>query len=247
MVMTKTDKVLLKLYLKQYVREEFISIFRAFKDKNKELKQIMFKNHEENAKNHYIKLEKEYGNKYNWENTDPAEIHSLIWDKVDDYYELEVLMEHNLVLSLISTMSQVFEQQLRSLLYKELNHRLSNVRTKDKIGKFGTDLGKIKDGYKLLGFEIENTISWPTINELNKLSNSFKHGQGHSFKKLLKMKPKLIKPDLRVDYNIDSILTTNNEVIFDLNNISFDKYADALIKFWEDFPEYLSNYIDLEK
>ncbi|PKE65715.1 hypothetical protein CW674_05265 [Macrococcoides caseolyticum] len=243
--MVENNKVILKVHLNKYDREAFINIFRAFKCKNKDLKEMMFKDHEENAKNYYIKLQKEYGRKYNWEYTDPGEIHGLIWDEAFEYYELEVLMEHNLVLSLISTMYQVFEQQLRSLLYKEFNHRLSYVRTKEKIEKFGTDLNKIKNGYNLVGYNIEDTETWPTINELNKLSNAFKHGQGYSFKQLMKINPNIIKKELRNNYDTDNILTTNNEVIFDLDAIDFENYADKLINFWIEFPENLTKSVVL--
>ncbi|MDK6298529.1 hypothetical protein ACN9U4_07160 [Staphylococcus caprae] len=78
---------------------------------------------------------------------------------------------------------------MRKFLYKRLNH----FKTKEKIGKFETNLLKIKHVYELVGYKIENTKSWPTINELNKLSNVFKYGQVHSFERFLEKNLKLIK------------------------------------------------------
>lgn len=38
---------------------------------------------------------------------------------------------------------------------------------------------------------------------------------------------------------MDRELTTNSEVVFEIEKIDFNTYADALIRFWKGFPEIL--------
>lgn len=201
-----------------------------------------FFNLEEKSKAYFSKLEKIYGRKYNYEDVDPGDVYEQMREETFEYYEMEVLMEHNLTLSLISTLFQVFEQQLRSLLYQELNHTHSMVKTKSKLNKFGTNMGEIQEIFKLLDYDLKDSPYWNDINELNKLNNAFKHGQGNSFDKLIKLNPKLINTN-----ELEGVYTTNNEVIFDLNEVKFDKYSNAIINFWKEFPEHLTNYVDINQ
>ena len=39
---------------------------------------------------------------------------------------------------------------------------------------------------------------------------------------------------------MDSELTTNTKIVFDLEEVNFKDYSDAIIDLWKEFPEHLS-------
>ncbi|MCF7625455.1 hypothetical protein CQ056_24055 [Peribacillus simplex] len=227
-------------WLSSYRRKQYISIYDRMKDKHLSAMSLLFQDHEKSADKHYKELEKEYATAFNWENTDPSDVFEMINDKVCEFYDSEILMEHNFHLSFLSNMYQIFEQQLRSFIYGELNHNLSNVRTK-KLEKFGTNMTEIKDAYLMLGYDLEKNSNWDTIYVLADIANAFKHGDGRSAKRLFKKHPEMFKLD---SYNKERIMdrefTTNSEVVFEIDKINFNTYANALIEFWTEFPEHLT-------
>ncbi|MBX8945877.1 hypothetical protein [Lysinibacillus sp. K60] len=105
--------------------------------------------------------------------------------------ERDYLMKYQFHFSSLVNLYQVFEQQIRKLLYSELNHRLSLVRTKDKMPSFATTFGGIKDVLKALNYQTGVVKSWPLIDELNKIANVYKHGDGNSAKRLYRSNKEL--------------------------------------------------------
>ncbi len=45
---------------------------------------------------------------------------------------------------------------------------------------------------------------------------------------------------------MDIKLTTNTEIVLDIEQINFEKYINILIDFWEGFPEHLTSIIEIE-
>ncbi|WP_316572406.1 hypothetical protein [Neobacillus sp. YIM B06451] len=45
---------------------------------------------------------------------------------------------------------------------------------------------------------------------------------------------------------MDVELTTNAEIVFDIEKVGFDKYPNAIIEFWEDFPERLNPVVEVD-
>ncbi|MDR4914107.1 hypothetical protein RGU76_03030 [Bacillus pseudomycoides] len=231
--------VQLTAWLNPYRRNQYVAMYERMKDKHSSVMALLFPNHERVAEEHYKELETEYSTAFDWENTDPADVFQMIQEKAYEFYEFEVLMEHNYYLSFLTNMYQIFEQQLRSFVYSELNHSFSPVRTKN-LAKFGTNMNEIKEAYKALDYDLEKNTYWETIHILSDIANTFKHGDGRSAKRLFKKHPEMFKvyeyDNQRV---MDRELTTNSEVVFEIEKIDFNTYADALINFWKEFPENL--------
>jgi hypothetical protein len=164
-----------------------------------------------------------------------------------EFYRAEKLMEYNFHLSLLATMYQLFEQQLRGFIYSEFNHSTSPVQTEEDFPDFGRDMGKIKNEYNYLNYDLTATPQWETVETLADLVNTFKHGDGRSAKKLYLKNPdfflKAYYGDKRV---MDVELTTNNEIVLDIGKIGFNTYSNAIIEFWENFPEHISSVITVD-
>ncbi|KAB2364184.1 hypothetical protein ACQCWD_20725 [Bacillus thuringiensis] len=239
--------VQLTAWLSNYQRNQYTEIYERMKDKHISAMALLFQNHEKSAEEHYKQLEIEYSTAFDWENTNPGDVFQMIHEKAYEFYEFEVLMEHNYHLSFLANMYQIFEQQLRSFAYSELNHRLSPVRTK-KLARFGTNMNEIKEAYKAMGYDLEKNMYWETIRTLSDIVNTFKHGVGRSAKRLLKKHPEIFKIDTYNNQRVmDRELTTNFVVVFDIKKIDFNVYANVLINFWEDFPEYLEGTYRFEE
>ncbi|MCD8502855.1 MAG: hypothetical protein LRY71_15835 [Bacillaceae bacterium] len=86
----------------------------------------------EGAANEYKEvLTEKYGTMYNYEVVDPGDVYEEIELEAYEYYKSEKLMEYNFHFSLLATMYQIFEQQLRSFIYEEINHSSSSVKTEE--------------------------------------------------------------------------------------------------------------------
>lgn len=129
-------------WLSRFKREQFIGIYNHLKEKHAEIQEVLFVDHEKATDAYAKQLEEEYGNKYNWEVTDPADVYDKILDESIEFYQYEVLMEHNHHLMMLSNMYQVFEQQMRKFIYEELNSVSSSIRILDEYRDFGWNWGK---------------------------------------------------------------------------------------------------------
>jgi hypothetical protein len=242
-----SEQVQVNVWLPKHKREQFISIYKNFEEKYGKAMNTLFFDIEGNAKKHKEELAEEYSTAFNYENVDPGDIYQQIEEESYEYYKSEKLMEYNLHLSLLSTVYQIFEQQLRGFIYSEVNHSTSSVRTIKDFPKFGVNMGQIKKAYKLISYDLTITPQWETINTLSDLINTYKHGDGHSAKRLYENNPDFFLKAYYGDERVmDVELTTNGEIVFDIEKIGFKSYTHALIEFWENFPEHLNPFVTVE-
>lgn len=241
------NKVLLNAWLSRYWRENFIEIYEKMKDKYSQTINLVFKDINQTTNEYRDKLTEEYGHAFNWEVTDPADIYEDIMDKSISFYEYEELMKHNFHMSFLSTMYQIFEQQLRSFIYRELKHG-SNGVDPGEYKDFCANISEIKEAYSYFNYSLYESEHWDRIQQLSDLANAFKHGAGRSSKRLQKKHPEVLaKTPMYHDVVMDQELTTNSEIAFDLEEIDFSTFADILIAFWTDFPEHLNGSYTFKK
>lgn len=236
-----SEQVQLNVWLDKYKREKYISIYKTLQTKYDIAMNTLFSDIEGRANEYKEKLTDKYGTMYNYEVDDPGDIFEMIESDAYDFYQAEKLMEYNFHFSLLATMYQMFEQHLRSFVYSELNHSWSPVRT-GEFSKFGYNMGELKECYNLLNYDLTTTSHWGAIETLAYLVNTYKHGDGRSAKRLYKKKPDLfLKAYFGKERLMDQELTTNSEIVFDMEKIGFDSYANAIISFWGEFPEHLTS------
>lgn len=229
----------LSAWLPAYQREQYIEPFQHMKEKYSFIMDTLFGDHTKSTDEHMKKLDAEYATAFDYEVVDPSDIHQMILEKAMQFYESELLMEHNFHLLLLSNIYQMFEQQLRSFVYEAFNHDFSSVST-DPLHEFGTNMNQIKDAYNHLNYDLTTNSHWDTISTLSDIANAFKHGDGRSAKRLYTNNPSFFKVDSNNKIIMDAEFTTNNVPVFELKEIPFDDYADAIIGFWNEVPEHLS-------
>ncbi|MFP7239417.1 hypothetical protein SFC22_06235 [Bacillus altitudinis] len=242
-----SEQVQLNVWLPKHKREQFILIYKKLQEKFGTTMETLFNDIEGSANDYKERLAEEYGTAYNYEIVDPSHIFEQIEMKSYEYSKAEKLMEYNFQLSLLATAYQIFEQQLRGFIYSELNHRTSPIKTKEKFSKFGFNMAQIKEAYEFLKYDLTKTSQWETVELLADLVNTYKHGDGRSANRLYNKNPDLfLKGYLGDERLMDVELTTNGEIVFDIEKVGFKKYTKALIGFWEDFPEHLNPIVTID-
>jgi len=167
---------------------------------------------------------------------DPASIAETARDEGIDYYLYLSLGKYNLTATWHATLYQVWEQQSRRFLFKEISC-VYNI----PFETFCINMSKIKEKFKFYNVNIESFSCWPQINKLRLLCNVIKHGDGCSAKKLRKIKPTLFKQEDGTDH-MEIFKTTLLEETLNINEMTLQNYRDALLSFWDEIQE--RNYSD---
>lgn len=166
------------LWLSNSEKALYINLYQTILESYKEVNKLVFNNMEQRFKMYQDEVRNELEKIYSGD----IEISDII-EEAGNRLDLYKLMEYQYHFSSLVNLYQVFEQQIRKYLYKELNHPLSNVRTKENMDAFATKFGNLRKILNELNYPLEK-MSWPIIDELNKIANTYKHGDGTSAKRL---------------------------------------------------------------
>ena len=167
---------------------------------------------------------------------DPSSIAEDAEDIGIEHYSYLKLGKYSLTSTWHATLYQVWEQQSRLFLFREMSHVY-----KIQFETFCTNLSEIKKKFKLHNVDIESFLCWPQIRELSLLCNVIKHGDGKSAKKLRKIKPTLFKQEDGTDH-MKTFKTTLLEETLSIDEKTLQNYSVALLSFWDEIPE--RNYSD---
>lgn len=204
-----------------------------------------------------------------------VDFHDVQSEAYDLMHE-DFLMRYQFHFSQLVNLYHVFEQQIRKELYRELNHRLSPVRTKAVMKEFATQFGDIRKVLKLLKFPLGSNNAWSVIMELNKIANTYKHGDGQSAgrlqdeffineanqflaftddgtKEALNKFISSLSEEDRKEYEerqktrvLVREMTTNLAITLQEEATPYRKYIDGIIQFWESVPEHVHSVVKVE-
>lgn|GEM_PF-633413 len=146
-------------------------------------------------------------------------------------YEYLKWGRYNLIATWHAMLYQLWEQQVREFLYKELSHNYSVV-----FKNFCGNLKQIKLVFKMHGVDLESKSCWKNIDELNLLNNVIKHGDGYSAETLKKKRPDLFMDVYSRGYRSDVLSTLLNESL-NIDEKTLSDYTDNLMSFWDNLPE----------
>jgi len=167
---------------------------------------------------------------------DPSSIAEEALEIGIEHYSYLELGKYNLTATWLATLYQLWEQQSRLFLFREMS-RVCKIQFKT----FCTNLSEIKEKFKFHNIDIESFSCWPQINELRLLCNIIKHGDGCSAEKLRKVKPALFKKEDTTDY-MEVYKTTLLEETLNIDEKTLQNYSKVLLSFWDEIPE--RNYSD---
>jgi len=167
---------------------------------------------------------------------DPSSIAEEALEIGIEHYSYLKLGKYRLIATWHATLYQLWEQQSRLFLFREMSHVY-----KIQFETFCAKLSEIKKKFKFYNVDIENFSCWTQIDELCLLCNVIKHGDGGSAKSLRKIKPELFKQEDNIDY-MKTFKTTLLEETLNINEMTLQNYRDALLSFWDEMQE--RNYSD---
>lgn len=172
---------------------------------------------------------------------DPASIAEKALNIGIEHYSYLKLGKYHLTAIWHAMLYQLWEQQLRSFLFREISH----VKKIDFKG-FCKDFGEITDELKFHNVDIKSFSCWAKIDELRELCNVIKHGDGRALNRLRKINPSLFKKGSVIAIDLVELYKTSLlEETLNLNETTLQDYKDALLSFWEEIPE--RNYSNDER
>lgn len=228
------------IFLPDSYREEYIALYMKLIENYKKISTHIFSSVDKTTEEYSKMLEKKANTDYDFEFADPGDVLESIYHETVEFYEMEKLMEYNFKLSSLATAYQILEQQLRKFIYEEINHDFNGVQDNDFFN-FGTDMGKIKQIYGFVGYDLSSNTYWTDIEEIRDIVNTFKHGSGRSSERIYKKRPDLFfKSEFSGESLINQELTSNAAIVLDISHLDVEYYINTLINFWKEFPKETS-------
>ncbi|MBT9169497.1 MAG: hypothetical protein DDT19_02857 [Syntrophomonadaceae bacterium] len=168
---------------------------------------------------------------------DPASIAEKALEIGIEHYSYLKLGKYHLIATWHATLYQLWEQQSRLFLFREMSH-VRKIDFKAFCAK--GSINEIKEKFQFHNVVIEKFSCWHKIDELRLLCNVIKHGNGSSANELRDKNPELFKkPDLfnKEIQMIELCKTTLLEETLNIDQNTLLCYKDALLSFWDSIPE----------
>lgn len=162
---------------------------------------------------------------------DPGSIAEKALEIGIEHYSYLKLGKYSLTATWHAILYQLWEQQLRLFLFREMSH---DCKLDFKI--FCTKIESIKETFQFHNVNIEDFPCWTQIDELRLLCNVIKHGDGRSASDLRKINPSLFKQEDSTDF-MDLYKTTLLEETLNINEQTLLAYKNTLLSFWDIIPE----------
>ncbi len=169
---------------------------------------------------------------------DPSSIAEQALEIAIEHYSYLDRGKYNLTATWHAALYQLWEQQLRLFLFREMSHV-----DKLEFKTFCTNIAEIKKKFAFHNVDVETLVCWSKINELRLLCNVIKHGPGDSAEKLLKINPSLFRKESAlfekekgIDY-METYKTTLLEETLNIDETTLQQYKEALLSFWDEIPE----------
>jgi hypothetical protein len=174
---------------------------------------------------------------------DPSSIAEQATDLGIQHFSFLTIGKYNLTATWHATLYQLWEQQVRLFLFREISHR-KNLNFKS----FCTTINEIKETFACHNVNVHKFVSWSKIDELRLLCNVLKHGDGSAASQLRKVNPGVFRREpafFNENEHIDFMeieKTTLLKETLVIDQTTLENYRDALLSFWDEIPE--RNYSD---
>jgi len=151
----------------------------------------------------------ELGASFNPDTMDASDVEEKAWEAGIEHYELQLAMKAEFLLSTATWLFHLFEKNCKKMC-PYLYNKPEELKTK----------------FEELGINCDNQSDWHKTNtELRLAANTIKHGEGHSSKKLQRIRPEYF--DTKSSYLTDSKIEITRENI--------QSYIEHMKSFWCSF------------
>ncbi|WP_193778268.1 hypothetical protein [Pseudovibrio sp. Ad37] len=188
-----------------------------------------FENINEDADKHADEWLKESGKWFNPETDDPAHGYERAEQKAIEFYGMLVDLRETTRLIITAGMFHQWDKQLRDLLTTEIRKWYDGKEFPKRV--WNANFDQIVELLKSMGWNIEDTEFFESLNRCRHVVNVFKHGNGGSFETLRDEYPEFFK-NLPSEHPM--------WIQFDqlkVNEDHLDEFSSAIIAFWKKFPD----------
>ena len=222
----------------QYQRQKWIEETEFFYSQaNKRLMsqfsdEIMTSDADEYAERVYEKL----GERFNPDFHDPGCDAEDAFHEGVEFYRLLSEMKDDVRLSMVSTMFQNWEKELREWLVHEVRYWYPGRQVKEAIWSATVD--EIYNLLKVSGFyDVRAQPLFRSLDALRLVVNVFKHGDGKSLKDLDRKYPRFTARSHDGFYaqNLRMRLLRHEHMV--VTDADFEEFCHALISFWQGLPD----------
>ena len=224
-----------QLYVPEDTRRYFQSEISSFVEIYSQKLLPVFGNMETEADKCENDFYNDYMNQPSYDDSvDPASIAEEARDIGIERYCFLKLGKYHLTAAWHAMLYELWEQQIRSFLFREI----SKDEPTGGFKKFCDKLEKIKAQLEFHNVDIKNCLCWHKIDELRQLCNVIKHSGGSSLGPLREKNPALLKKGSVVEVELIELYRTSFlEEVLNIDETTLQDYKDALLSFWEKIPE----------
>ncbi len=214
-------------------REYLIRGQKFYVEQGKSRLLSQFENISEAADKHADEWLKEAGEWFNPDYDDPGQFYERAEAEAIDFYGMLVDLRETTLLSITAGMYHQWEKLLRDFLTTEINKWHVGEEFPRRV--WGANFDQIIELLKSMGWDIAATKFYESLDRCRLVVNVFKHGNGGSFKTLCDKHPEFFG-DLPSE---DPMWIHFDEL--KVNEDHLDEFSDAIIAFWNEFPDELTN------
>ena len=224
-----------QLFLPKWTRELLKSQISSYVGIFSERLFPVFADMERDADERADKLYNHFMNEPSWdENVDPASVAEDARDASVEYYSYLKLGKYHLTATWHAMLYQIWEQQVRLFLFREISH-VEKIEFEQFCAT--KPIKEIKDKFRNHKVYIERFTCWGKIDELRLLCNVIKHSDGRALKTLRKRSPDLLKKGTAPVDLMELYKTSLLEETLNIDETTLEGYKEALLTFWEEVPE----------
>jgi hypothetical protein len=166
---------------------------------------------------------------------DPSDFYEAANDAGIEFYTLLSEMRDQTRLSVVAGMFHEWDKQLRDWLVREIQHWHHGDAAALKI--WLADFQQIAELLESLGWEINSTAYFQSLDACRLVVNVYKHGKGKSLDELKVKYPEYLHDPFSGTGGAFSGVEHRDHTHLKVSDPQFQAFSDAIVSFWQGVPE----------
>lgn len=166
---------------------------------------------------------------------DPSIFYEQAQEESIGFYEMLDALKNRTRLSVVAGLFHEWDKQVRDWMIREMNQWPCGDETRKAI--WNANFLDIADLFEGLGWRIKSQAFYVSLDRCRLVVNAYKHGDGSAFQKIKAEYPEFVSEAMRDGLFID--YAAHDDLVIEEQHIA--EFSEAIIKFWRDVPEYISN------
>ncbi len=175
------------------------------------------------------------GSHFDPERHDPGDFYEAASNAGIEFYGLLSDMRDQTRLSVVAGMFHEWDKQLRDWLVDEVHHWYVGENFPRCI--WDLKFHEMAEFLESLGWDVEETAYWKTLNACQLVVNVYKHGTGSALDKLKEKHPEFLHGTTGGHGNLFSSVDLRDHTYLKISDAQFKAFTEAIVSFWSSVPE----------